>query len=95
MRTRASGADGAAAKHVVDELWAAWAEACLPGKPTVSAFAREAGVEVETLRVLVRSAGHGSLRSGPGFVTVAKLALCVDLDLNRLARESIRGRSEV
>lgn len=94
MRTRASDEDGAAAGYVVDQLWTAWEEMCAPGvKPTVSAFAREAGVEAETLRVLVRSAEQASLRSGPGFLTVARLASCVNLDLNRLARESMSARS--
>lgn len=94
MRTRASDDDAAAAKFLVDQLWSAWVEACPSDvTPTVSAFAREADVGVETLRILVRSADRGALRSGPGFLTVAKLAQCVNLDLNRLVQESMSARS--
>lgn len=90
MRTPASEEDRAASRHVVEELWRAWADACPPGNtPTIAGFARDAGVEAETLRVLVRSARAGALRSGPGFLTVARLARPVDIDLNGLASAAL------
>jgi hypothetical protein len=89
MRTPASEGDRAASRHVVEQLWAAWVDACAPDRATVARLARDSGVEAETLRVLIRCAGQGALRSGPGFLTVARLARSVSVDLNGLARGAL------
>lgn len=90
MRTAATPAERAAARRVVLQLWAAWV-AGRPGgaRATVAELARRTGVESETLRALVKAAENGTIKSGPGFVTVARIADPLDVDLNLLARSAL------
>lgn len=87
VRTKATSSEREAARRVVERLWAVWSGQHRGGsQATVAELARRSGVEPETLRVLVRSAENGTIKSGPGFVTVARIARPLKVDLNALAR---------
>ncbi|MCU1355897.1 MAG: hypothetical protein JWM89_1315 [Acidimicrobiales bacterium] len=78
--------DRATAIAVVQAVWAAWERKCgSTTTATVAGLAKESQVEPETLRAMVRAAQAGELRSGPGFVPVARIAAAAGLELNDLA----------
>lgn len=91
MRTKATAGDTTAAGQVAQELWAAWEARCAGSRPaTVAGLAELSKVKYETLRVFIRPAG-GATRSGPGFLTVARVAVALGVDLTDLARRAVRA----
>src|SRR5690348_8155280 len=88
MRTPARPDDGHALAQVMLRLWDRYEQRCAktnePG--TFAHLAQITGVEGETLRVLVRRAQAGPLKTGPSFSTVARVAVELGANLDELGR---------
>jgi len=90
VRTSASIDDSDATVRLAAELWKGWVGQCArDGRtPTVADLSRLSGVHPETLRVLFKTDTPGT-RSGPGFITVARIARAIDADLATVARVTL------
>ena len=76
---------------LADELWKGW-ESFSAGRghrATVAELSRQSGVKAETLRVLFTPVA-GASRSGPGFITVARVAMVIGTDLAELVRSVVK-----
>ncbi|MEQ1785747.1 MAG: hypothetical protein ABL966_01740 [Acidimicrobiales bacterium] len=94
MRTPATAADAAASALLVLRLWEAFGRRCNTSaqRQSFEGLSVLTGVDADTVRVLVRGAQARSLRTGPSFTTVARLAGPLEVSLDELG-EMVRGQS--